>query len=102
MRFQELESLRRFLKEIRDTQVKSLTNYFDAGSFGFAHKLGDKKLSIASNSTCVLSLIESNQWDNEPWSNLAKDMAEEVLLRKPWRSGDLDTENVFSTAFVLV
>jgi hypothetical protein len=47
-------------------------------------------------------LIESNQWDNEPWSNLAKDMAEEVLLRKPWRSGDLDTENVFSTAFVLV
>jgi len=101
MRFRDLENLRRFLTEIRSSQVKSLANYFDASSYGFAHKLGEKKLSIASNATCVLSLLESNQWDKKPWSELATEMVEEILLRKEWKSGDLDPGNVFSTAFVL-
>lgn len=105
MDFQELEALRRFLAEIKLRQATSLSYYHDSNSNGFYHRyeLADHKpgdLSKSSTATCVLSLVATDQWKEDPWAERSADLAK-ALLDIEWKSAGLKKNNAFTTAFIL-
>jgi hypothetical protein len=104
--FQDLENLRRFLQEIRSSQVESLRFYFHEASGGVHHKLDVPKFSRASTATCVLSLIATGLWEQSadseptPWFGSGDKLLREMML-KPFDSAGLGVDNPFTTGFAL-
>jgi hypothetical protein len=98
--FEDLEKLRRFLQEIRNSQIDSLRTYFHEEYAGFQHKFDQAKLSKASTATCVLSLVATCCWEKGPWFASGEALLQEMML-KPFDSAELGVDNPFTTAFAL-
>lgn len=100
--FQKLEALRRFLAELRTTHVDSLSKYYHESSNGFARKQDNLKLSLASTSTCLASLMAAGLWDSpvcQAWKDRTDDLVD-GLLSAELQSAQL-TGTVFTIAFVV-
>lgn len=98
--FADLEKLRRFLQEIRASQIESLDKYFYEPASGFRHKLDRPKLSRASTATCVLSLVSTGCWDSGPWNDSGQKLLRKMMI-EPFNSAELGADNPFTTAFAL-
>lgn len=102
MEFRELADLRLFLLELRAKQVESLAVYYDKKSGGFYHRHDNPtpgKPSRASSSTCILSLIATNEWHQGPWQARTATLVQK-LLAKPWKSAGLEPDNAFTVGFI--
>lgn len=103
MDFRELEELRRQLEEINARQVASLEYYYDPDSSGFFHlyERGDPgDFSKSSTATCVLSLWATHRLTDPPWRDGLPKLYR-AMLEVEWKSAGLETNNPFTTAFIL-
>jgi hypothetical protein len=103
MDFRELADLRLLLRELLSKQVESLSVYYDEASGGFYHrhdKFTPGHFSKSSSATCVLSLVATNEWQRGKWGDTTPKLIE-GFLAGPWESAGLDTDNVFTVAFIL-
>lgn len=104
--FDELANLRLLLLEIADDHVRALKQYHDAASNGFYHRHDDQKVgrfSKSSTATCVLSLVATGRWSQDPWGATSEKTASLLsgLLNANWQSAGLDKNNAFTVAFIL-
>src|SRR5260370_32422072 len=106
MAFSDLETLRRYLAELSDLHVVSLSNYYDEASGGFVHKhqdVGKKPAgdpSKASTATCVLSLTACGKWKTGKWAYNSAGLVRTLLMQK-WESAELEENNPFTVAWIL-
>jgi len=102
--FQQHDALRRFLIELKQYQTPSLKQFHDPASGGFFQFYQGNpgaKLSFASTSMSLLSLIVTGEWESqEDWNAKTEVLAHELLTRS-WDSANLGPNNVFTVAFVL-
>jgi hypothetical protein len=103
MNFTELENLRRLIGDLRETHVLALKEYYDPISKGFARTQRQKpKLSLASTSTCLASLVATGNYDLpecQDWKSRQGELADNLFNAKMQSAGLENT--VFTTAFVL-
>ena len=93
--FANLESLRRFCKEIQQYQVASL-GYFKH-DVGFQHTVGKKKISVSSSATCVLSLVATGNWTASRKDTKA--LLKQLIPKNT--SAALPADNPFTVAWIL-
>jgi ATPase family associated with various cellular activities (AAA) len=95
--FQELECLRLFIRQVQLDHVPSL-DYF-AYDGGYQHYKGKLplKLSASSSATCILSLVATGKWNEDPIGT--RNLLEKLLARK--KSAGLEEENPFTLAWIL-
>lgn len=106
MAFSDLETLRRYLAELDELHVPSLSGYYDSKAGGFVHKhedVGKKESgdpSKASSATCVLSLTSCAKWEKGPWQGDSNNLVN-ILLTQTWESAGLEVNNPFTVAWIL-
>lgn len=106
MAFSDLETLRRYLSELDELHVPSLSQYYDKKAGGFVHKHEDvgKKAagdpSKASSATCVQSLTSCAKWEEGPWAQNSQGLVN-TLLSQTWESAGLEVDNPFTVAWIL-
>lgn len=98
--FGELETLRRYLDELKAVHRLSLEKYYDSVGHGFAHLRSKPKTSRACTATCVMSLIAAGRWKGSQSSPYATELASRLLNEK-WESAGLEAGNPFTVGWIL-
>ena len=104
--FAALDGLRRYLERVSRHAVASMEEYYDPASGGFAHTIdpGDpqqaRRFSKASTATCLAFLGATGLIDEGPW-NGSREQLRTLMVKVPWRSAGLDTNNHFTVSFML-
>lgn len=99
--FADLSACRVELRSLCGGHERALERYCSRTTMGFSHKSDKPKMSIASTSTCVLSLKRTGRWsENEVWEETTQPLVRRLLKTK-WKSSGLVLDNAFTVAFVL-
>jgi hypothetical protein len=92
--FAKLEALRLLSKKILRDHASSLKHYEFDGGYGH---LNNKKRSISSTATCVLSLVSRDLWRQDEATT--KRLISYLLSKR--KSADLKLDNPFTTAWIV-
>ena len=97
----ELKTLTLSLKELCQRHLPSIEYYRSGDGLGFYHQPADKKTSsLSSSSTCIASLVRAGLW-TEKFKSEATARIANSLITRPWKSGELNVNNVYSVSFVI-
>jgi hypothetical protein len=92
--FAKLEALRLLSKKILEDHATSLKHYEFDGGYGHVN---NKKRSISSTGTCVLSLVSRDLWQQD--KAVTKNLIKYLLSKRT--SARLDPDNPFTTAWIV-
>jgi hypothetical protein len=97
---EELREIQRYLTEVGDRQIASLSTYWLANDPGFFRADALDGISISSTATCSLSLTRARRWKYGPWATRELSLAQR-LLKQPWKGSGLPDDNPFTVAYAL-